>query len=116
MIISTNFLNKSYRNYRKNILINPLVNSNTDRIVLVVAIIFFALELLLVYYAINMAIRCSRSSSERMIHLSLAILFTLPYVLISSFFGECQSDVIKDGNLFLTNSKSFGRYKNTSLY
>ena len=62
---------------------------------LVVAIIFVALELLVMFFAINVAFRCTQGGAERIVHLVLAVVFTLPYMLLSLLFNKCAVDVIR---------------------
>ena len=56
---------------------------------LFIALLFFLMEILLVYYSIVIAIRCTKPGPERIIHFVLAITFTLPYMLINVMFSEC---------------------------
>jgi hypothetical protein len=50
---------------------------------------FVALELALMYYAVNVAWSCSRTMGERVVHIALAVGFTMPYMLCSLFWGDC---------------------------
>lgn len=63
---------------------------------LVIAIIFFALEILVMFYAIGIAIKCTKGGSERVIHIVLAIAFTFPYVLLSLLFNKCAVSAVSD--------------------
>jgi len=63
---------------------------------MMVAILFFVLELILVFYAVMIALRCTTGGAERMIHLVLAIIFTLPYMLINLVFNRCAVGVIRN--------------------
>jgi hypothetical protein len=62
---------------------------------LVIAVVFFALELLVLFFAINVALKCTKGGPERTVHVVLAIVFTLPYMLLNLLFNKCASDVIK---------------------
>lgn len=64
-------------------------------IVLIVAIIFFIFEVLVLIYAIIIAIKCTKSGPERIVHIVLAITFTLPYMLIMSVFSPCGQKVLR---------------------
>jgi hypothetical protein len=55
----------------------------------IVGLIFLAMELALLYYAINMAMECSRPGPERIINVILALMFTMPYVLLNTLFNKC---------------------------
>ena len=57
--------------------------------VLVVAVIFFLLELIVLFYAINMALVCTKGGAERIVNVVLAITFTIPYVMLNILFNQC---------------------------
>ncbi len=63
--------------------------------ILVMAIIFFILEILVLFYAIIMAINCSKAGPERVVHIVLAIFFTLPYALIMVIFSACGKHTLR---------------------
>lgn len=64
---------------------------------LLMSIILFILELVLVVYAVLIAIKCTQAGGERAVHVIMAITFTLPYMLIMSTFNECGKDVLRGG-------------------
>ena len=63
---------------------------------LVVAIIFFLLELIVLFYAINMALACSEGGPERIVNVVLAITFTLPYVMLNILFNNCAKASLRN--------------------
>ena len=68
-----------------------------DTFVLVLSIIFFIFELILLYFAIFIAINCSKSREEKIINFVLAITFTIPYVFFSILFNPCAKNYISNG-------------------
>jgi hypothetical protein len=117
MYLSTNFLkdqlekfNTSRRlrkesfqkeNFSNNEAAASGVNAAFSTFLLIIAIIFFTLEIILLFYAINIAIVCTDGGAERIVHLVLSITFTLPYMLIVSIFdtthvGKCAQNVLKN--------------------
>lgn len=62
---------------------------------LLVAIIFVLLELTVMIFGLNVAIKCTKPGGERVVHVVLAIAFTFPYVLYMLLFNQCASNVIK---------------------
>ena len=62
---------------------------------LVVSVIFFVLELVLLFYAINMALVCTKGGPERIVNIVLAITFTIPYVLLNILFNQCAKNSLK---------------------
>ena len=54
-----------------------------------VAVIFFVLELVLLFYAINMALVCADGGPERIVNIVLAITMTIPYVMLNILFNKC---------------------------
>jgi len=59
------------------------------------SLIFVMLELTILYYAIRIAILCSKSRVEKIVHVILAVLFTLPYMVFSVFLTECAPKVLR---------------------
>lgn len=107
MIISgsilKNYIDK-YRLYKKNkehfkISKNDSAISGTNAaflsFALVVAAIFFCLELLLLFFAINMALVCSEGGPERIVNIVLAITFTIPYVMLNILFNKCAKKSLR---------------------
>ena len=70
---------------------------------LVVAIIFFVLELLVLFYSISIAIGCTKGGPERVVHIVLAIIFTLPYALLNVLFNKCAKKVLRSDSVWLPN-------------
>jgi hypothetical protein len=103
MIISIGILKNSIEHYKKihrtsenftgSEAANAGISAGFATMLLVLAIIFFTLELLVMFYAIVRAVTCTKTSQGRIIHVVLAISFTLPYMLLSIFFGKCTFDV-----------------------
>jgi uncharacterized membrane protein YbhN (UPF0104 family) len=62
---------------------------------LVISIVFFALEIIVLIFAVNVAIKCSLKGPERIVHVVLAIVFTLPYMLLNLLFNKCATDTLR---------------------
>lgn len=116
MLISTTFLHTAVQNYqqkskndhhhRKHL--GPVAGGMTGAFItflLIVAVIFFLLELLVVYYALSIAVRCSTAGAERVVHISLALFFTAPYILLNLLFNKCAEKTIRGGDVLLTNKR-----------
>jgi len=120
MLTSFSFLNSALEGYRKHK--KKLEKySNWDSAqggltaglasgLLVVALIFFALELLVMFFAINVALKCTRGGAERIVHIVLAVVFTLPYMLINLLFNRCAVNALKgiDNNVPVTEGVKMG--------
>lgn len=61
---------------------------------LIIAIVFVILELLVLFYAITIAVNCTKPGAERIVHIVLAIVFTFPYILPSLFFSVCAKKTL----------------------
>ena len=70
-------------------------NAGFTSFMLVTALIFFVLEVILLYFAILIAISCTQGGYERVVHVVLAMTFTLPYMLLSVFFSDCAKNVLR---------------------
>lgn len=62
---------------------------------LLISIIFFTLELIVLFYAVNMALRCSQPGPERIVNLVLSVTFTMPYVMLNILFNQCAKDTLR---------------------
>ena len=110
MIISSSFIKNALENYNKSknkenfkISGDAIVSGFSTSFygfILFIATIFFVLEIILLYYAISIALYCSSSKEERIVNFVLATIFTLPYVLIKTVFDPCSSKYLKNGMKF----------------
>jgi hypothetical protein len=57
-----------------------------DRPFIVAMVIVFIFEFVLLYFAILMAIRVSKTKTQLFLHLFAAIFFTLPYIVLNTIF------------------------------
>lgn len=67
-------------------------------ILLVLAIIFFFMELIVFYYAIAIAFSCTQQGPERIVNIVLAIALPFPYVMLNILFNECAKSRLKQKN------------------
>lgn len=117
MYISTTLLNNAWnkhKNNRENY--DNLTKSDSasagasaafDSFFIVMASIFFVLELVLVVYSVIIAINCTKGGAERIVHIVLSITFTLPYILIMSVFNKCAQSTLS-GESVNTSTYRFG--------
>ncbi len=55
----------------------------------VFAISFLILDIMVLFFAISIALKCSKPGIQRVAHVAMALFFTFPYVLVSLFFSPC---------------------------
>ena len=107
MLFSSTFLKNSLNNYN-DIKTKEKFGVSRDAIksglsksfytfMVIVAFIFFVLELFLLYFAVSIAIYCSTSREERIVNFVLATIFTAPYVLVKIIFEPCSKQYLKNG-------------------
>lgn len=111
MFVSSSLLTNSFKNlnYHKEKYSN---NSNDNyngikhgsnaavlSVMVVISIIFFILEFLLLFYCIIIALKCTEPGPERVIHIVLAVMFTLPYALINVVFNKCAIKTLRSKEL-----------------
>ena len=70
---------------------------------LAISVLFLVLELLLLFYSINIAYKCSQPGPERIMHVTLAVFFTVPYALLTIFFNKCAVTNLQSSTGFLPN-------------
>lgn len=59
---------------------------NAHEITIQFAIILLVFELVLLYFALSMAVQVSKSKKQLFVHIMMATLFTLPYVFYNVVF------------------------------
>lgn len=109
MIISTSILRSAIRSYNRKRKImehysksqaaNAGLSAAFDSFVLLVSLLFFVLELLVLYYSIGIAISCTKGGPERIVHIVLATIFTLPYILLNVIFNKCANSNLRSENI-----------------
>ena len=62
--------------------------------IILIALIFLILEIVLLYFALMIALHCSKTKEERIVNVILAIVFTIPYVLLNILFNPCAKQYL----------------------
>lgn len=57
---------------------------------LALALALFIMEVVVLVYAIRIAVACSEPGANRVTHVVLAVFFTIPYLLFSLFLAPCH--------------------------
>jgi hypothetical protein len=78
----------------------------TEYVALVFAVIFFFVELLVLFYCLQIAFSCTQKGPERIIHIVLALTFTMPYALINVVFNKCAINTLRSTSNILPNMGS----------
>lgn len=105
MIISSTVLNNALKARSKSLKHKKegysMLNSANDGMnlgfatgFLISAVVFVMLEILVLFYGLQIAINCTKAGPERIVHIVLAIVFTFPYVLMSVFFSPCAKKTL----------------------
>lgn len=109
MIISTSLLKsaidkyraaKKRENYNDWDAASQGASAAFNAFLVVIAMIFFVLELVLLFYAILIALNCTKAGAERIVHIVLAVIFTLPYMLLSVLFNPCAKSTLVNTKIF----------------
>lgn len=85
--------NKQYKDSRENYSLDPSIKKRTFSQFLFAAVIF-VIELVILFYAVNIAVECNKSNVAKFIHITLAVFFTLPYLIGMMLLSPCASDKI----------------------
>lgn len=56
---------------------------------LILSIIFFVMEIIILYYSIAIALSCTQKGPERIVNLVLAVSFPVPYMMLNLLFNNC---------------------------
>lgn len=109
MIISTSLLKnavdkyragKNRENYDNWDAANQGTTAAFNTFLVVIALIFFILEIILLFYAILIALNCTKAGAERIVHIVLAVIFTLPYMLLNVLFNPCAKNTLINTKIF----------------
>ena len=107
MIISTSILKNAIEKYNQyqsqkkkekfttSLVAESGISAAFTSFLLVIALIFFVLELIVLFYAVNIAIVCTKGGPERIVNVVLAIVFTIPYVLLNILFNACAKQTLR---------------------
>jgi hypothetical protein len=118
MLISTLFLNNSLKSYnisqkrktKENFILNKTVQAGAtsalETFILVISVVFFMLEILVLYYSITIALNCSKGGPEKIVNLVLAVTFTLPYALFNLLLNDCAKITLQNNNGLLLNNNN----------
>lgn len=127
MYVSSTLLNQAWKKYKKNQDKYEEINEGFsgaesagagagaafDAFLVVLAILFFILEIIVLVYGIIIAINCTKGGGERAVHIVLSIGFTFPYVLIMSVFNKCAKSVLR-GEPIANHGSGLQDYSNLS--
>ena len=80
------------------------INSAAFGFLLVISLLFFMMELILVFYAISIAVVCTKPGAERIINIVLSITFTIPYVMLNILFNDCAKEKLRSGKFLITST------------
>ena len=107
MLVSSTLLKNSLENYNNmktkekfsisGDAVKSGINQSFYTFILIISLIFFILELFLLYFAISISIYCSKSKEERIVNFVLATIFTSPYVLVKITFDPCTQEYLRNG-------------------
>lgn len=79
-----------------------------DTFIFAVAVLFLMLELMLLVFAINIAFRCTTTIEERVVHVTMACTFTLPYLLGMVLLNSCARAVLARRTIPISQEPSIG--------
>ena len=104
MLISTictknamdNYQRKKLEKYSTGQAVVSGMSAANETTVLVASLLFMFLELLALFFAINIALNCTKGGPERIVHFILATMFTLPYLLINMVFNQCAIENLRN--------------------
>ena len=86
---------KKRENFSNSLVVSGGVSAAYASFILVLAVVFFVLEIIVLFYAVNMAIVCTKGGPERIVNVVLAIVFTIPYVLLNTLFNSCAKQTLR---------------------
>ena len=90
MIIGSLFLKNSLDNFVRNKenFGDDSMTEQKSMSMIIISTVIVLVEIALFYFAVDIAINVTTSNSERFVHIMLALLFTMPYLLAMVVFSE----------------------------
>lgn len=88
MLFSSLCANTAVENYNKE---KYGRDANGNYAILIIAIVMVVLELVLLYFALKIALASGQNTATKFINIVLAIFFTLPYLLLNMIFNKDAS-------------------------
>lgn len=73
-------------------------------IMVIVSTLLCIFELLAVYYALVIAVKCTVEGPERIVHIVLAVTIPLPYLLMNMLFNKCATDTLRGADILVTSA------------
>ena len=100
MIIGSLLLKNSLDTFSRNKenYCDDTTNDKKDMAMIIVSTVIVLIEIALFYFAVDIAINITTTNSERFIHVMLALLFTMPYLLIMSTLNQSAINRLKSKN------------------
>ena len=90
-----NFNKENYKNTRAS---SSCDNKNGCLTLLILAVVILVIEISLLYYAISVAVAVSKSPELMFINVMLAIVITLPYLLLNILFNPAAKAALGDSS------------------
>lgn len=112
MLISGTVLSKTIKEVRDEYL-NVTNRSKGDkpsmypRVSLGLSIVYFILELVVMFYSLSFAMSCSTSNPEKVVNMVLAFTFPLPYAMFNLLLNPCFKSSLS-GSAFYRRSPGPG--------
>jgi hypothetical protein len=96
MLFSSCLLQNCVKNKKKTqINSNFTQNSLFKGITIGVALLIMIIELMILFYSVGIALRCTKPGTERFVHIVLVIMFPFPYALVSAITSQCAKDYLQ---------------------
>lgn len=71
---------------------------------IIIAVVILIIEVALLYFALDIAVNTTQSGAERFVHVLLAVLFTMPYLLFSVLLSSKAQQVLRGNFSSVTSS------------
>jgi|TARA_B110000259_G_scaffold188246_1_gene245907 hypothetical protein len=91
---------KNKENYSKLTAAEGGGNLATNTFYFIIGILILCLELVFMFFNINIVFKCTKSGAERIINMILAIIIPIPYMFGNILFNNCAKTTLQSNKLF----------------
>jgi mannitol-specific phosphotransferase system IIBC component len=88
--------NKKTKNKEKYSMLSSAKNGGvlaTNIFLNIIGLIFLMMEFILIFYNVNIVLKCTKPGVERIVNMFLAIIIPIPYAFGNILFNKCASEI-----------------------
>lgn len=105
MLVSCVVLSNSLKSHKEKFESKTEKEKRISATYLILSIILFIIELMLFILALFIALKCQKQGIDKALHIMVAILFPLPYLLLMLVFSKCAQNIVEGEDINFESPK-----------